>query len=174
MASLAPAHTVMLGSFSKIVAPSFRVGWLVARGELMDRLVIARQAADLHTSEITQRILHRYLVDNDIDEHIAHIRACYGGQCRAMLDALAREFPAGCRHTEPEGGMFLWIDLGGRSSMAVFDHAIANGVAFVPGHPFYTGEPRTDTLRLNFSCSGADAIGEGIRRLGESIRAIDA
>lgn len=173
MAALAPEHTVMLGSFSKIVAPSFRVGWLVARGELMNRLVIAKQATDLHTSEITQRVLYRYLVDNDVDAHIARIRACYGAQCRAMLDALAREFPADCRHTGPEGGMFLWINLQGRSSMAVFDHAIANGVAFVPGHPFYTGEPRPDTLRLNFSCTGMDAIDEGIRRLAESVRAID-
>ncbi len=173
-ASLAPEHTVMLGSFSKIVAPSLRVGWLVARGELMDKLVVAKQATDLHTSEVTQRIVLRYLADNDLDAHIELIRERYGAQCRAMLDALARHFPADCRYTEPQGGMFLWLTLDGVSSMALFDRAIEHGVAFVPGLPFYTGAPEENTLRLNFSCADIDTIDTGIARLAESLRALAA
>lgn len=173
-ASLAPAHTVMLGSFSKIVAPSLRVGWLVARGELMDKLVVAKQATDLHTSEITQRIVHRYLLDNDIDAHVALIRERYGAQCAAMLEALDRYLPGHCHYTRPDGGMFAWVTVEGCSSMTLFDRAIAAGVAFVPGLPFYTGTPREDTLRLNFSCADEATIETGVQRLAESLRALAA
>jgi 2-aminoadipate transaminase len=172
-AHLAAEHTVMLGSFSKIVAPSFRVGWLVADAPLLDKLLVAKQATDLHTSEITQRILHRYLLDNDVDAHIELIRDGYGARCRAMLDALHQHFPADCSFTEPQGGMFLWVTLGaGLSSMALFDHAIDAGVAFVPGIPFYTAVASTNTLRLNFSCADPDMIEVGIRRLADSVHAL--
>ncbi|KAA3630298.1 MAG: PLP-dependent aminotransferase family protein [Proteobacteria bacterium] len=169
-AHLAPGNTVLLGSFSKIVAPSFRVGWMVARKPLMEKLVVAKQAADLHTSEITQRILYRYLIDNDIDAHIDSIRRRYGAQCRAMLDSLAREFPDECRYTEPEGGMFLWLTLPeGVEAMTLFDRAIDKRVAFVPGAPFYTGRAATDTLRLNFSCVDESTIETGMGRLAEAL-----
>lgn len=172
-ARLIPDHVVTLGSFSKIVAPSLRVGWMVARPALMEKLVTAKQAADLHTSELTQRILHRYLADNDIDAHIALIRREYGTQCRSMVAAIEQHFPPGCRYVEPEGGMFLWLKLpAGVDSMALFDRAIANKVAFVPGTPFYTGAATTDTMRLNYSCSSSESIAVGIRRLGESLNEI--
>lgn len=172
-AHLAAEHTVMLGSFSKIVAPSFRVGWLVANPTLMEKLLVAKQATDLHTSEITQRILYRYLIENDVDAHIERIRNGYGERCRAMLNALQRHVPSDCRYTEPDGGMFLWVTLGsGLSSMALFDHAIAAGVAFVPGIPFYTGTAAKDTLRLNFSCADTQMIEIGIQRLADSINAL--
>lgn len=169
-ASLVPERTVLVGSFSKIVAPSLRIGWMVAPPPLMEKLVIARQAADLHTGELSQRIVHRYLADNDIDAHIAVIRAAYGARCRAMADALARDFGGLGTFTVPEGGMFLWLTLGGGvSSMALFERAVARGVAFVPGAPFYTGAPAQNTLRLNFSCAGDADIAEGMARLADCL-----
>lgn len=168
---LLPAQTVLLGSFSKTVAPSLRIGWLVAPPPLMDKLVIAKQAADLHTDALAQRILHRFLTDNDLDVHIATIIRAYGRQKEAMIGAIRDHFPAGVQCTDPEGGMFLWVTLPeGMSSMALFDAAIRQKVAFVPGTPFYVDRKDSNTLRLNFSCSDEPTIVEGIRRLGTSIK----
>ncbi|MFT5113490.1 MAG: 2-aminoadipate transaminase [Parasphingorhabdus sp.] len=168
---LLPEQTILLGSFSKIVAPSFRLGWLVAEGDLMQKLLIAKQATDLHTPYINQRILYQYLSDNSIDDHIKLICENYGSQCQHMLQALQREFPDNCSFTRPEGGMFLWMTLPeGMSSMKLFEHAIKKQVAFVPGDPFYFDDRECNTLRLNFSCSNKDKIDEGIRHLGESVR----
>jgi 2-aminoadipate transaminase len=169
-----PEQVVMLGSFSKIVAPSFRVGWLVAGDALMDKLLVAKQATDLHTSEITQRILYRYLADNDVDAHVALIRGKYGAQCRAMVDALRRSFPPEVNIVEPEGGMFLWLELpDGIDAMTLFDEAIRRKVAFVPGLPFYTRPGvGANALRLNFSCVGESAIASGVERLAESLAAV--
>ena len=168
---LLPAQTVLLGSFSKTVAPSLRLGWLVAPPPIMDKLVIAKQAADLHTNGLAQRILHRFLIDNDLDAHIATIIRAYGRQKEAMIGAIRDHFPAGVQCTDPEGGMFLWVTLPeGMSSMALFDAAIRKKVAFVPGTPFYVDRKDSNTLRLNFSCSDEPTIVEGIRRLGTSIK----
>nr|WP_320011873.1 PLP-dependent aminotransferase family protein [uncultured Desulfobulbus sp.] len=168
---LAPENTVLLGSFSKTVAPALRLGWLVAPPRIMDKLIIAKQAADLHSDYLAQRILHRYLVDNDIDAHVATIIAQYGKQKEAMIGAINDYFPAGITCTNPEGGMFLWVTLPETmSSMALFEAAIKKKVAFVPGTPFYVDRKDSNTLRLNFSCSDEPTIVEGIKRLGDSIR----
>ena len=165
-----PANTVLLGSFSKTVAPALRLGWLVAPPPIMDKLIIAKQAADLHTDYLAQRILYRYLCDNDLDAHIATIIHQYGKQKEAMIKAIKDFFPPEVRYTNPEGGMFLWVTLPeGMSSMALFEAAIKKKVAFVPGTPFYVDRKDSNTLRLNFSCSDEPTIVEGIKRLGESI-----
>lgn len=162
---------ILLGSFSKIAAPGFRLGWMVAGGERRDKLVIAKQAADLHTSTVAQAIMRTYLIDNDIDAHIASIRETYGSHRDIMVEMIDKYFPAGVETTRPEGGMFLWSTLpDGCSSMDLFDNAIAKKVAFVPGRPFYADGGGENTLRLNFSNADPDRIEEGIRRLGESIR----
>ena len=166
-----PTNTILLGSFSKTVAPALRLGWLVAPPPIMDKLVIAKQASDLHTNSLAQRILYRYLCDNDLDAHIATIIRQYGLQKEAMLLALKKYFPAGVEYTNPEGGMFLWVTLPtGMSSLALFEAAIKQKVAFVPGVPFYVDRKDTNTLRLNFSCSDEASIAEGIKRLGDSIK----
>jgi 2-aminoadipate transaminase len=165
-----PANTVLLGSFSKTVAPALRLGWLVAPPPIMDKLVIAKQAADLHTDYLAQRILYRFLCDNDIDAHIATIIRQYGKQKEAMIGAIRDFFPAEVQFTNPEGGMFLWVTLPeGMSSMRLFEAAIKKKVAFVPGTPFYVDRKDSNTLRLNFSCSDEPTIVEGIKRLGQSI-----
>ena len=161
---------LLMGSFSKIVSPGLRVGWLLAPEHLRDKIVLAKQAADLHTSTLTQRVLHRYLTENSIDEHIATIRERYGEHCRLMLAAIDRHFPPEVRCTRPEGGMFLWGSLPeGYDSMDLFNLAIENKVAFVPGRPFYVDGSGENTFRLNFSNANPERIEEGIARLGRCL-----
>lgn len=168
---LIPHNTVLLGSFSKIVIPSFRIGWIAARHEVMEKLIIAKQASDLHTNYFGQRVILQYLKDNNIDEHIAKIREAYGRQRDAMVSAIREYFPATVHYTEPEGGMFLWITLPeGLSAMEVFKKAIELKVAFVPGDPFYVNRTNVNTLRLNYSSVDAGTIQIGIRRLGEVLK----
>lgn len=163
-----PDRTILLGSFSKIAAPGLRLGWVCARGEVMEKLVVAKQGADLHSGYLAQRILEQYLADNDIDQHIARIREAYGRQRDVMIDCLKRYCPAQMHFTQPEGGMFLWATLPeGLSSLEVFDHAIQAKVAFVPGHPFYVDDGGDRTLRLNYSNSSVEKIEEGICRFGK-------
>ncbi len=168
---LLPHKTVLLGSFSKIVAPSFRIGWLVAGDEIMEKLVIAKQASDLHTNYFGQRVIFQYLKDNDIDAHIEKIRTAYGRQRDAMVSAIEEHFPEEVTYTRPEGGMFLWIALpGGLSAMEVFKRAIVRKVAFVPGDPFYVNRKDVNTLRLNYSSVDEETIRTGIKRLGDVLK----
>jgi 2-aminoadipate transaminase len=169
--NLMPDNTILLGSFSKIVAPSFRVGWIVAQKKIMEKLVVAKQASDLHTNYLGQRILLQYLRDFDIDEHIAKIKEAYGRQRDAMVDAIKKHFPSEVRYTKPEGGMFLWAALpGGLTAMDLFERAIQQKVAFVPGDPFYVNRTGVNTLRLNYSSLDEETIRIGIGRLGEVLK----
>ena len=172
LVSLLEGNGLLLGTFSKVAAPGIRLGWVVAPGEIRDKLIIAKQASDLHTSILTQRIMHRYLLDNDLDAHISRIRENYGRQCDAMLEHIDRHFPGDVRVTRPQGGMFLWASLpAGCSSMDLFDMSIARNVAFVPGKPFYVDGQGANTMRLNFSNSNEERIEQGITRLGQCIEA---
>lgn len=168
---LLQGNIVLLGSFSKIVVPSFRIGWIVANDEIMEKLVIAKQASDLHTNYFGQRIIYQYLLNNDIDKHIDRIKKAYGRQRDAMVSAIQNYFPQGTTYTQPEGGMFLWITLPeGLSALKVFERAIEEKVAFVPGDPFYVNERNVNTLRLNFSSVDEETIRIGIERLGRVLR----
>ena len=168
---LLPDNTVMLGSFSKTIVPGFRLGWIVAPKSIMEKLIVAKQATDLHTSHFTQAIVYQYLKDNDVDDHINKIRTAYGNQCRAMIESIRKHFPANVTHTTPEGGMFLWAGLPrGATSLELFDLAVKDKVIFVPGDPFYINKTRTQTMRLNFSCVDEKTIETGISRLGAAIR----
>lgn len=163
---------ILCGSFSKIAAPGFRIGWVVAEKETYDKLVIAKQAADLHTSTVSQAIMRRYLETNDIEAHVALIKERYGRQRECMVEMIGKYFPAEVTITRPEGGMFLWATLPGyMSSMDLFDAAIKEKVAFVPGRPFYVDGSGENTLRLNFSNADEARIEEGISRLGRAIKA---
>ncbi|WP_419779023.1 PLP-dependent aminotransferase family protein [Maridesulfovibrio sp.] len=162
---------ILLGSFSKVAAPGFRLGWMVCPTEVRDKLIIAKQASDLHTSTFAQRVMHQYVIDNSLDDHIEKIRECYGNQRAAMVKAIDEYFPAEVEVTRPEGGMFLWVTLPeDLSSMDLFDEAIKNKVAFVPGRPFYVDGSGENTFRLNFSNSDEEHIEEGIKRLGAGIK----
>ncbi|WP_027721027.1 PLP-dependent aminotransferase family protein [Maridesulfovibrio zosterae] len=162
---------VLLGSFSKVAAPGFRLGWMVCSGEMRDKMIIAKQASDLHTSTFAQRVIHRYVTDNNLDDHIEKIRQRYGNQREVMVKSIEKFFPAEAKVTQPEGGMFLWVTLPESvSAMELFDEAIKNKVAFVPGRPFYVDGTGENTFRLNFSNSDETRIEEGIKRLGSGIK----
>ena len=168
--SLFPGQTILLGSFSKIVVPSLRLGWIVAPDWLLEPLVIAKQASDLHTNYFSQRIMHQYLLDNSLDQHIASITELYSIQKQAMLKAIDQHFPKNVRVSNSDGGMFLWVTLPEAiSSMGLFDEAIKNKVAFVPGNPFYVDNLKQNTLRLSYVTVGEEKIEEGIKRLGQCI-----
>jgi 2-aminoadipate transaminase len=170
---LLPEQTVLLGSFSKTIVPGFRLGWIIAPSFIMQKLIVAKQAADLHTSHFTQSIIYQYLQDNDVDQHIKKIREAYGNQCRAMLESIGKHFPAGVRYTRPEGGMFLWAELPHHlAALDLFDLAVKQNVVFVPGDPFYVNQTRTRTMRLNFSCVNEETIDIGIRRLSDAIQSL--
>lgn len=165
--TLLPNQTVMLGSFSKVVVPGLRLGWIVAPQSLIDKLLIAKQASDLHTSLLPQRMMHRYLSCYSLDQHIELIINQYGRQRDAMLKAIDRYFPRQISVTRPDGGMFLWVSLPALlTAKQVFDLALQEQVVFVPGDPFYTDGQTIRSLRLNFSCVDVATIEIGIRRLG--------
>ena len=162
---LAP-WAVLLGTFSKTVAPGMRLGWLCARHEIMERVIIAKQAADLQSNGFAQLVVHRYLMDSDVEAHIARIRAAYGRQRDLMVRLYEQLFPSEVRCTKPEGGMFLWMTLpDGMSSMELLERAIKEKVAFVPGQAFYTDGCGANTMRLNFSNADEPMIEEGMKRL---------
>jgi len=164
------SHMALMGSFSKIASPGLRIGWITTGPELMHKLVTAKQASDLHTSIFAQSVLYRFLETNDLDAHIAVIKKTYGQRRDLMVDAIGRYFPEEVRHTEPEGGMFLWCELpGGVGAQEVFAKAIERKVAFVPGLPFFV-DGTDNAFRLNFSNSTPERIEEGIKRLGTCLK----
>jgi 2-aminoadipate transaminase len=168
-----PDQVILLGSFSKIIAPSFRIGWVAAPAEVFEKLVIAKQAADLHTNFLGQKIITKFLEENNLDDHIARITSVYGRQREAMVNALLTYMPNSVHYTLPEGGMFLWLTLPhGKSSMELFNKCIERKVAFVPGNPFYINKGDVPTLRLNFSCSNEKEIVEGISRMADALKEI--
>ena len=167
-AQLCPDQTILLGSFSKIVVPGFRIGWIVMPEELTESILIAKQAADLHTNYLAQKVLFQYLSENMLGNHIALIRDTYGAQAKAMMGAIRQYFPKEVSVTQPEGGMFLWVTLPERlSAMELFRESIKERVAFVPGSPFYIHEKIQNTLRLNYSCTSPETIETGIKTMGK-------
>lgn len=171
MLSMAPDHIVHLGTFSKVLAPGLRIGYIIAPEELHFKLVQAKQATDLHTPSLTQRIAHEVIQDGFLDAHIPTIRKLYGAQCEAMLASLARHMPQGVSWNRPEGGMFIWVTLPAQiDSMQLLETAVANNVAFVPGAPFFANDAQKNTLRLSFVTVPPEKIEEGVARLGKLLR----
>jgi len=168
----APEHTFMLGTFSKTVAPGLRIGWIVAPSkQWYEKLVIAKQASDLHSDILSQRIISEFLSVYDLGKHMEKIISAYKHQSEVMISAMQREFPSDAEFTKPMGGMFCWVKMPeGFSSMQLFHAAIKKNVAFVPGSPFYINKSDVNTFRLNFSCSTPDLINEGIKRIGEAMK----
>jgi len=164
-------NMIMLGSFSKIVSPGMRMGWICAKADIMDKILTAKQAADLHSNHFSQRVLYQYLKDNDISKHIEKIKKLYKSQRECMVSMIKSSFPDCVKITEPEGGMFIWVELPkGLSAMELFERAYDKNVAFVPGTPFYAVTTDDNTLRLNYSNSNNESIEKGIKILGELIK----
>jgi 2-aminoadipate transaminase len=172
MVAMNPEGVIYMGSFSKVLTPGIRLGYVVAPLPLVRRLELAKQAADLHTSQLTQMVVHEVIKDGFLQRHIPKIRTLYGDQCQVMLDAMAQHFPAGVQWTKPEGGMFIWVTLPKHiDAMKLLDEAIAQKVAFVPGSPFYANDAETNTLRLSFVTVPPERIRTGIEILGKLIAA---
>ncbi|PWF55031.1 aminotransferase-like domain-containing protein [Massilia glaciei] len=172
MLNMNPDGVIYMGSFSKVLTPGIRLGYVVAPLPLVRRLELAKQAADLHTAQLTQMVVHEVIKDGFLERHIPNIRTLYGNQCQVMLDSMAEHFPKAVTWTKPEGGMFIWVTLPKQiDAMQLLDQAIAAKVAFVPGAPFYANEPETNTLRLSFVTVSPERIREGVAILGKLIAA---
>jgi DNA-binding transcriptional MocR family regulator len=159
-------RTVLLGSFSKVMAPGMRLGWLRAPAELLRACVIAKQAADLHTSTVDQAAAARYLADNDLDAHLTRVRTAYRARRDALLAGLDSALPQGSSWNRPQGGMFVWVRLpDGHDATALLREAIRHHVAYVPGAPFYSADPDTAALRMSFTTHTPEEITQGLTRL---------
>jgi 2-aminoadipate transaminase len=170
MVAMNPDGVIYMGSFSKVLTPGIRLGYVCAPLPLVRRLELAKQAADLHTAQLTQMVVHEVVKDGFLDQHIPTIRKLYGEQCQVMLDAMKEHFPAGVSWTKPEGGMFIWVTLPQQiDAMKLLEQSLAARVAFVPGAPFYANDPATNTLRLSFVTVPPERIREGIAVLGKLI-----
>ncbi len=168
MLTMNPGGVIYLGSFSKVLTPGIRLGYVVAPLPLVRKLEQAKQAADLHTAQLTQMVVHEVIKDGFLGTHIPTIRKLYADQCQAMLAALTEFSPAGVTWTRPEGGMFIWVTLPKHiDSMQLLDEAVAQNVAFVPGASFYANAPELNTLRLSFVTVSPEKIREGVAKLGQ-------
>ncbi|NRR30617.1 PLP-dependent aminotransferase family protein [Oxalobacteraceae bacterium] len=172
--SMHPDGVIHMGSFSKIMAPGLRLGYVIAPAAIMDKLVQAKQASDLHTPGFNQRVAFEAIKSGFLDGHIATIRALYARQCAAMLAALADNMPASVRWNEPEGGMFIWLRLPeGVDSAQLLRATLAPDsgprVAFVHGAPFYAGPADQRSARLSFVTVTPARIDEGIAQLARAL-----
>jgi 2-aminoadipate transaminase len=164
---------IYTGTTSKIISPGMRVAWLVIRDhELYEKLIPAKQSADLHTSTFTQRVVWRYARQADLlKEHMRRLLDTYRRRRDTMLQALEQHMPEGCSWTNPDGGLFLWCTVPqGIDTINLLREATQHKVTFVPGAPFWVGKDIRNTLRLNFSNASEERIREGITRLGETLK----
>ena len=154
-------------TFSKILAPGLRLAWLVLPSGLSDPVERIKQAADLHTSTLTQLITHEVVQGDFIDRQLERVRSYYRVQRDAMMAALESSFPAAAQWTRPDGGMFVWVTLPHEQNAAdVLREAVARGVAFVPGGPFFANGGGDNTLRLSYSVASEAQIAGGMAQLG--------
>ncbi|MFW2354527.1 PLP-dependent aminotransferase family protein [Hydrogenophaga sp.] len=172
LTALNPEGCIYLGSFSKILAPGLRLGFMVAPASIYPKLLQAKQAADLHSPSFNQRVVAEVLKDGFLDRHVPTIRALYKRQCQAMLAALDNEMAGlDVRWNEPDGGMFLWLRLPeGMNATELLPKAVEHGVAFVPGSAFYADHADPRTLRLSFVTASVEQIASGIAALARTIR----
>lgn len=160
------------GSFSKILSPGLRIGFVSCDPALIERMVICKQSADVHTTQLTQMVVYEYVSKCGIDEHIALLRKTYGEKCRFMRECMDKYFPACVKHTNPQGGLFIFCTMpDGYDSQEVMQKALDKGVAIVPGATTMIDTDAVySTFRLNYSVSTPEQIEKGIRLLGEALK----
>ncbi len=164
-------NVIYLSTFSKTLAPGIRLAWVIAPPEVIRKMVIAKQGADLNTAMFNQIVAHEVARGGFLDKHIRHICAVYHERRDVMLDSLEEHMPEGVHWTHPEGGLFLWVTLPeSMDTVAMFKDAVAQKVAYVPGDSFFPCGGGQNTMRLNFSYASPEMINEGIARLAKVIR----
>lgn len=165
-------HVFYMSTFSKTLTPGFRLGWLVADKAVVNKLTVLKQSADLHTDNLAQFAVAQFFADNDVDAHVKEISALYGKRKDLMLEGIKKYFPEGVKYTDPEGGMFLWVEVPGvDDTVELFKECLEHDVAFVPGDPFFAGEVQPGAFRLNYSNMKEDQIEVGLKRLGAALTA---
>ena len=163
---------IFLGTFSKILAPGYRLGWVCAEGEILQKYNFMAQAAALQASTEAQLVVSKFIDMFDLDEHVATIRACYKKRRDVMMATMEREFPAEAKFTHPNGGLFTWVELPeyiNTNEMA--KQCLARNVAYVPGDGFFPDAGHNNCIRLNYSCMPEEKIEKGMTILGEVIKA---
>jgi 2-aminoadipate transaminase len=160
-------NVIYLSTFSKTLAPGLRLGWVIAPVEVIEKLVLAKQGVDLHSSTFDQMVAYEVARKGFLDEHVRLIRDVYRERRNAMLSSLDKYLPGEVRWTRPQGGLFLWVTLPERlNAGSLLQQALEMKVAFVPGTNFYADGTGHNTMRLNFSYVRPELIVEGIKRLG--------
>ena len=173
MYSMDPDRVVMLGTFSKTFVPGFRLGWVVAPDNVIDRLIVAKQSADLCTPAFSQMVAARYLASGAYDENLKKTCALYKRKKEVMIKSFEEFMPEGVKWTNPDGGLFLFLKLPKQyDTRELFDLAIKENVAFVTGEAFHCDGSGKNTMRLNFSFASDEKIVEGVKRLANAIRSL--
>ncbi|GGL51119.1 aminotransferase [Sporolactobacillus putidus] len=164
-------RVVYLSTFSKIFAPGLRLGWICADSAFVEKYVMFKQAADLHTDSFAQRITAKYIELFDLEAHIRDIRKVYLSRRQKMIDCIKAFFPEQVKHSAPEGGLFLWVELPESvDTQEIFEECLKHRVAFVPGRAFYPSRVKNNTFRLNYSNMPEEKIVEGMKRLGAVLK----
>jgi 2-aminoadipate transaminase len=164
-------NVIYLSTFSKILAPGIRLGWVVAPEAIIGQLVLAKQSTDLHTSTLIQMITHDIMKRGILKAHAREIRKVYGERRHLMTTLMEEHFPKSVKWTRPEGGLFMWVEVPDHiNTMELLEKAVEKKVAYVPGTVFYPDETGLNTMRLNFSNAQPDRIVEGMKRLGKVLQ----
>ena len=172
--SLLPEQTILLGTFSKMVAPGLRIGWVIATPDIIKRLTVLKQASDLHSSHLDQQIMYDYLTHNDLEEHLKTIRGLYNKRRDIMLEAIRDYFPESVKYEIPQGGMFLWLEFGeGIKAMDLLNKSVKEGIIFVPGETFYASNPVLNTARFNFSNTEESKMKKALATLGNLLKKME-
>lgn len=167
-------RVIYVGSFSKILSPGLRLGWVVGHAEILQRIEVVKQVNDVHTNVFAQMIAEQYLEQYSIDEHIVKLRELYGRKCGFMLECLEKYLPDYCDFTRPQGGIFLWCTLPeGYDTAEIAKLCVQQKVAFVPGNTFAVDqELPNSSFRLNYSTATEESIGKGIKILGDVLKSV--
>ena len=163
-------NVIYLGSFSKIIAPGLRVGYAIASEKVLHPITVGKQGTDVHTSNLSQAIVAEFLRRGLLPEHLANVLPQYKKKRDAMLSQFERHLPAGARWTQPDGGLFIWVELPEQlDTTLLLEEAVQQNVAYIPGVPFFADGAGRSTMRLNFSHASLEDIEAGIERLGRVI-----
>lgn len=164
-------NVIRTGSFSKVLCPGLRLGWIAADVEVIEKLVLIKQSTDLQCNTFTQMQIFQFVQENDIDAHIDRLIQAYCSRRDAAISAIKKYFPKNTHYTRPEGGLFIWLELPEPlNTTALLEKSLERNVAFVSGESFYAEHPRYNTMRLNFSCMNEENIEIGFKILGDLVR----